>query len=136
MIETALVFDDHGRIIQYHEPAGRTAGSIPDTRSLWDLCWKYRNQLGGVAHTHPWDGPASPSRIDISTFRALELGLGRLYLWPVVTFTEVGYYGWDVLTKQYVPLPSPSFEDTLMPAIEHLRELSRKSSAQLQDGVV
>jgi hypothetical protein len=89
MKETVLVFDDHGKTICFFEPEGRTSGSIPDTRSLWDILWDNRDRLGGVAHTHPWDGPASPSGTDRTTFEAIERGLGKHLLWPVVTFTDV-----------------------------------------------
>ena len=91
MMETALVFDRNGKTICFHEPAGRSGGSIPDTRSLWDVLWENRANLGGVAHTHPWDGPAHPSHTDLTTFDAIERGLGQKLLWPVVTFTDVAY---------------------------------------------
>ncbi len=91
MMEVALVFDLNGNTIHWHEPPGRSGGSIPDTRSLWDILWENRERLGGVAHTHPWDGPAYPSHTDLTTFDAIERGLGKHLLWPVVTFTEVLY---------------------------------------------
>ena len=91
MMETALVFDLNGKTIYFHEPAGRSGGSIPDTRSLWDILWENRDRLGGVAHTHPWDGPSGPSQTDVTTFDAIERGLGKHLLWPVVTFTDVTY---------------------------------------------
>ncbi len=139
MIESALVFDDQGRVIRFHLPHGRTQGSIPDTRDLWEVMWKWRAQLGGVAHTHPWNGRAAPSqgcgrrscdcpqcfRADVPTFRGCEQALGSLLLWPVVTFDDIGYYGWNSVTEQYVRCRVPTFEDTLMPAIERLRELSQ-----------
>ena len=105
MIETALVFDDQGRIIQFHLPNGRTAGSIPDSRSLWELLWQYREHVAGVAHTHPWDGTASFSGIDVTTWRAIELGLGKLLLWPIVTFTEVRCFVYNRVTGNYREVP-------------------------------
>lgn len=89
MMETALVFDLHGKTIHWHEPRGRSGGSLPDSRDLWDVLWENRDRLGGVAHTHPWDGPASPSGTDITTFDAVERALGKQLLWLVVTFTDV-----------------------------------------------
>ena len=77
MMETALVFDREGRTIHWHEPPGRSGGSLPDSRDLWGVLWEHRGHLGGVAHTHPWDGPAGPSHTDLTTFRAVELGLGK-----------------------------------------------------------
>lgn len=91
MLETALVFDRDGKTICFHEPPGRSVGYIPDSRELWDILWESRERLGGVAHTHPWDGPAVPSQRDLHTFDAIERGLGKKLLWPIVTFTDVLY---------------------------------------------
>lgn len=92
VIETALVFDKDGHVIYWHEPPGRSGGSLPDSRSLWDILWEWRNSLGGIAHTHPWDGPTSPSGTDLSTFRAIEVGLGKRLLWPIITMTHEHYF--------------------------------------------
>jgi hypothetical protein len=91
MIEVAMVFDREGRAIFWPAPQG-SAGSIPDDRSLWDVLWENRYNLGGVAHTHPWDCPASPSGTDITTFAAIEAGLGQKLTWPIVTMTHVGFF--------------------------------------------
>ncbi len=137
MIETALVFDDQGKVIRFHLPNGRTGGSIPDSRSLWELLWQYRETVGGVAHTHPWDGTPTPSDTDVTTWRAIELGLGKLLLWPIVTFTEVRCFVWtpirgsaalrscDVynrMTEQYVEAGPLTFE---ISGLDRLVELSR-----------
>ena len=97
MMETALVFDRNGKTICFHEPPGRSGGSIPDTRDLWEIIWENRENLGGVTHTHPWDGPAHPSITDVTTFDAIEKALGKHLLWPVVTFTEVTYVVRNIL---------------------------------------
>jgi len=94
MIETAMVFDLHGDVLHWHEPPGRSGSYIPDSKDLWDVLWKNRRLLGGVAHVHPWRGSAWPSDMDTSTFKAVEDGLGRRLLWPIVTFTELSYWGW------------------------------------------
>lgn len=99
MMETALVFDWEGRTIHWHEPPGRSGGALPDSRDLWDVLWEHRSKktggtgrLGGVAHTHPWDGPTGASGTDLSTFRAVELGLGQRLWWPIVTFTHSHWF--------------------------------------------
>lgn len=99
MMETALVFDWEGRTIHWHEPPGRSASSLPDSRSLWDVLWEHRSsknggtgRLAGVAHTHPWNGPTGASQTDLTTFRAVELGLGQRLLWPIVTFTHIRWW--------------------------------------------
>lgn len=121
MNETALVFDRDGKTLFWHEPEGRTAGSIPDTDILWDVLWENRSHLGGVAHTHPWDGPARASAIDLRTFNAVERALGRRLLWPIVTFNRVAYLHWRAVRKDYVPF-SPKI--TILD-IEELRRRSR-----------
>ena len=102
MMETALVFDRQGKTLHWHEPPGRSGGSLPDSPDLWAVIWDNRDQLGGVAHTHPWKGPAAPSHTDVTTFRAIEQGLGSLLLWPIVTFTEVKYMVYNQVTGLYV----------------------------------
>lgn len=120
MMEVALVFDRDGKTIHWHLPPGRDNGSIPDTRSLWEVLWANRAIVCGVAHTHPWDGPAWPSPIDVTTFRAIELGLGRPLLWPVVTFTELRCFEFNEGASQYQKAEPLVLED-----VEKLRELSR-----------
>jgi hypothetical protein len=121
MIETAMVFDNEGKVIHWHEPLGRSAGSIPDTRGLWEVLWENRERLGGVAHTHPWNGHPWPSTTDVTTFRACELGLGKLLLWPVVTLDNIGCWVWNPVTEKYVPAGPLTFE------LEGIEELRRKS---------
>lgn len=88
-IETGLVFDRKGKTIHWHLPPGRDGGYIPDTRSLWEVMWDNRHDLGGFAHTHPWRGEAWPSsEPDLTTFQAIEDGLGLRLQWWVVTFTD------------------------------------------------
>ena len=99
--ETGLVFDAKGQTLYWHRPLDRSNRCLPDSRELWDVLWENRKQLGGVAHTHPWVGAALPSQTDLSTWRAIEKGLGRLLLWPVVTFSEVRCYGWNPWAKEY-----------------------------------
>ena len=99
MMETALVFDRSGRTLYWHEPHGRNGGALPDSDDLYAVLWKHRSaekggtgQLAGVAHTHPWDGPTGASGTDLTTFRAVELGLAQRLVWPIVTFTHVVLY--------------------------------------------
>jgi hypothetical protein len=121
MIEVAMVFDNEGKVIHWHLPPGRSGGSIPDTRDLWEILWENRDRLGGVAHTHPWHGEPWPSVTDVTTFRACELGLGKQLLWPVVTFDQIGCWVWNPLTKQYCLAGPLTFE---IEGIDELRRLS------------
>jgi hypothetical protein len=93
-MEAGLVFDRQGDPIHWHLPPDRTGVALPDSRALWKVLWENRHRLGGVAHTHPWAGPSAPSVIDVTTFAAIEAGLGQRLIWPIVTFTAVGYFVW------------------------------------------
>lgn len=86
--EVIVVFDTQGKALYWHDQDALT-GYVPDSDDLWDVLWEHRHHLGGFAHTHPWNGPASPSGIDLSTFHAVERGLGKRLLWPIVTFTDM-----------------------------------------------
>ena len=85
MIETGVVFDLNLSPIYWHLPAGRTGGSIPDTRILWDVFWENRETLGGFAHSHPGGGRPGPSSIDVSTFAAVEAALGKYLDWYITS---------------------------------------------------
>jgi len=94
LTENALVFDKEGKTLLWHLPEGCNEGYIPDSQDLWEFLWDNREIIGGVAHTHPWDGKAWFSRTDVTTWAACEKGLGIRLVWPVVTFTEVKQFIW------------------------------------------
>jgi len=124
-METGLVFDFHGGVIHWHVPPNRSQGALPDSRDLWEVLWENREILGGVAHTHPWNCEAHPSQTDVTTFAAVEAGLGMRLVWPIVTFTEVGYFTWVGPDRlDYGILEHRRFR-IYREHIERLRELSR-----------
>ena len=86
--EVIVVFDENGKAIYWHDQDA-SSGYVPDADDLFYVLWEHKDHLGGFAHTHPWDGPAAPSGIDLTTYAALEKGLGKHLLWPVVTFTDL-----------------------------------------------
>jgi hypothetical protein len=129
-LETALVFSDTGETLFWHVPLERSEYSLPDSRTLWEVLWENRALLGGVAHTHPWEGPAWPSQTDVTTWRALEKGLGKLLLWPIVTFSDVKYFGWNPITEQYCEMNLE--KSTIILDVEKLRELSRSSDSPVE----
>ncbi len=74
MIECGVVVGIKGAI-HWHLPEGRTMGSIPDTRALWDVFWEHRKlDYLGFAHSHPGSGIPGPSMTDLTTFAAVEAG--------------------------------------------------------------
>lgn len=121
-LESGLIFDKAGRSIHFHLPIGRGTGSLPDSDDLWDRLWDNRENLGGFAHTHPWDGAAWFSSTDKKSFRAIEAGLGKRLLWPIVTFTETCIYKWSDAAQEYIQV---LFEHEIE-GLETLRRLSGK----------
>lgn len=93
MIEVAVVFDTTGKPLFWPQLQG-TGASIPDSRSLWEVIWEKRAVMGGIAHTHPWTGRPAPSGTDLTTFAAIELGLGTRLVWPIVTMDHFEFFGW------------------------------------------
>lgn len=94
MIEAGVVLVRNEPVF-WHLPAGRTGGSLPDSRKLWDVLWELRKEVTlGVAHSHPGFGVPGPSWTDITTFAAVELGLGRRLAWPIITMDHVAIVRW------------------------------------------
>jgi len=126
-LEIGLVFDQQGKTIHWF--GGHSGVSIPDSDALWDVLWENRHRLGGVAHTHPWIGAARPSHTDITTFSAIEKGLGKHLLWPVVTFDDILYVVRNPLYTEgeamWTSVGQLTFE------IEGLEELRRRSGSTL-----
>lgn len=83
MIEVAVVIDNGGRPIYWHLPEGRTGGSIPDSKDLWQVIWENRDKINAVAHSHPGRGTPGPSTTDITTFLAIEAALGKRLAWYI-----------------------------------------------------
>ena len=124
MIEAAFVFNEDGNVIHWHLPPGRSGGSIPDSRDLWEVLWESRHNLGGVAHTHPWNGAAWYSGTDVTTFAACEGALGKRLVWPVITFSQVVSFKWAGPEKHnYKEVEFTLLKDE---DINKLRELSTK----------
>lgn len=92
MLEAALAFDKYGKTLCTHRPVGCTAGYIPHSRRFFEWLYENTDQVVGVAHLHPFEGRAMPSQEDITTFSAIELGLDKRLIWPIVTLTNVMSY--------------------------------------------
>ena len=132
MIEVAMVFDSRGEPFFWHLPPGRSGGAIPDSRDLWEVLWEHRDDLGGIAHTHPWYGESGPSNTDVTTFAAVEAALGKRLLWLVVTFDHVTYLEWAGPGRH--DYGQPRCRRFRVGGIEKLRQLSGKNSKEEQDG--
>lgn len=84
-MEAGVVIDKNLSPIHWHLPPGRTGGSLPDSRNLWDVIWENRDIVQGFAHSHPGSGAPAPSGTDLSTFVAVEAALGRRLDWWITS---------------------------------------------------
>jgi len=98
MIEAGVVLINcfvDGHPVYWHLPDGRTGGSLPDSRKLWEILWELRRVDSlGFAHSHPGSGIPCPSHIDITTFCAIESGLGRRLDWWITSADRVIKLRW------------------------------------------
>lgn len=95
MREAGVVIDIDGQPIFWHAPSERSGGSLPDSRSLWDVLWENRHRLTGFAHSHPGGGIPGPSQTDLTTFAAVESGLGQRLYWYIVSSDHVIVCYWN-----------------------------------------
>lgn len=121
MIEAGVVITQRGAV-HWHLPPGRTAGSIPDSQDLWDVFWDLRTEDGlGFAHSHPGSGLPGPSGTDVTTFSAVERGLGRRIQWWITSADQVILLNWKgpgPYDYESTPVEDPAW-------VEELRRLSR-----------
>ncbi len=89
MMETGAVIAKGGRVLHWHLPEGRTVASLPDSRPLWDVLWEAGDELAGFAHSHPGSGLPLPSHTDLTTFAAVEAGLGRRLSWWITSSDQL-----------------------------------------------
>ncbi len=93
MREAGVVLDRFGLDLYWHLPDNRSGGYLPDSLPLWEIFWANRADLSGFAHSHP-GGLATPSYEDITTFAAVELGLGRRLDWWILAGSILIHSHW------------------------------------------
>jgi hypothetical protein len=89
MMEAGVLISKNGEAAYWHEPAGRTSGSLPDSPDLWSVIWELRDHIGGFAHSHPGWGVPGPSQEDVTTFAAVEAALGRRLNWWIISHDKI-----------------------------------------------
>lgn len=96
MIEAGVVVDKRGRPLHWHLPEGRSAGSLPDSQTLWQVLWDAfkADTLLGFAHSHPGTGRPGPSYSDVTTFAAVEAALGKRLDWWITSEDHVVQLRW------------------------------------------
>jgi hypothetical protein len=95
VIEAGVLVDRDEEPLYWHLPPGRSAGSLPDSRELWDAIWANREQIMGFAHSHPGSGMPWPSDEDLTTFSAIDLALGRRLSWWITSSDRVVIVMWS-----------------------------------------
>lgn len=84
-MEAGVVIDRQGKPLFWHLPAGSTLVSLPDSQDLWARLFENRAMIGGFAHSHPGNGVPRPSQEDLTTFSAVERGLGVCLDWWITS---------------------------------------------------
>jgi hypothetical protein len=129
MIEAGVVIDKNGSPLFWHLPEGRTGGSLPDSRTLWQVLWDafQEDTLRGFAHSHPGSGVPGPSYSDVTTFAAVEAALGKRLDWWITSsdhVVEVCWAGPDKLSyRSTIVTEAPSW-------VAELRRLSQQGQGQ------
>ncbi len=123
-LETAAVVARDGSVIRWHAPGDRTSVALPDSQDLWDVVWENRSRVEGIAHTHPGSGYPSPSREDLTTFEAVESGLGVRLKWWILSSDCSVLLEWSPRSGKYAFTHSTRFGDEEPGWMRQLRALS------------
>jgi hypothetical protein len=127
--EVGVVISKIGQPLFWHLPEGRTAGSLPDSRTLWQVLWDAfkADTLLGFAHSHPGSGVPGPSYSDVTTFAAVEAALGKRLDWWITSSDHVVVLRWggpDKLSyRPTIVTEAPSW-------VAELRRLSQEGQGQ------
>jgi hypothetical protein len=127
MIEAGAVISRAGSVLFWHLPEGRTAGSLPDSRTLWQVLWDAfkADTLLGFAHSHPGSGVPGPSYSDVTTFAAVEAALGKRLEWWITSSDHVVVLRWGGPDKLSY---SPAIVTEAPSWVAELRRLSEMES--------
>jgi hypothetical protein len=121
MREARVVIDSVGEALYWGQPEGRTGGCLPDEHNFWMVLWNNRHNISGVAHSHP-SGASTPSHTDLTTFSAIERGLGRRLDWWILAGDILVHSHWvgpGLLSYESLPVEQRPFW------VVRLRELSQ-----------
>lgn len=129
MIEVGAVISCEGSVLFWHLPEGRTWGSLPDSRTLWQVIWDTFKEgtLRGFAHSHPGAGVPGPSYSDVTTFAAVEAALGKRLDWWITSSDHVVVLCWSgpdkISYRSTIVTETPSW-------VAELRRLSQQGQEQ------
>lgn len=94
MREAAILINIWGCGILQHQPENASVVAIPDKKSFWDFILENKDQIAGIAHSHSGSGEPWFSHEDVTTFAAIEQGLGKRLYWPIITSDSILTFGW------------------------------------------
>ena len=121
MREAGLVIGTDGTVLATHLPGDRSGGSLPDSHDLWTILFENRDHVAAFAHSHPGSGTPGPSYTDVTTFAAIESGLGKRLDWWICSQDQLALIRWagpERLTYRVTPVyPDPNW-------VSELRRLS------------
>jgi len=127
MIEAGVVINKHGDPLFWHLPEGRSAGSLPDSRTLWQVLWDAFKADTLLGFAHPGSGVPGPSYSDVTTFAAVEAAIGRRLDWWITSSDHVVLLHWagpDKLSyRSTIVTEAPSW-------VAELRRLSQEGQGQ------
>lgn len=106
MKEAGLVIGLNNEVVYEFTPPQRSSSYLPDkvakwdvsveeSPSLWHVLWRHRDSLAGFAHSHPGSGKPFPSVTDLTTFHAVERGLGRRLKWWIASSSNLVLIEWE-----------------------------------------
>lgn len=122
MTEVGVVVGLDGTALHWHLPPDRSAGALPDSVDLWEVLWTRRQEVLGIAHSHPGAGVPVPSWTDLTTFAAIEAGLGRRLRWWITSADELIELRWVGPNK--LDYQAHAVDDREFPWVGELRRLT------------
>jgi hypothetical protein len=132
-IEAGVVVGRDGEeAVYWHLPPNRNVVALPDSRDLWDVFWENRDRISGFAHSHPGLGVPGPSWEDLTTFAAVEGGLGRRLKWWITSMNAVSVLTWKGPGKYDYELTVLDKEPSWIP---ELRRLSQNESTPNEEQI-
>lgn len=95
MLEASCAVDlSENEAICYYEPRYSSV-YIPDSQEYWDIVWENKDNIAGIAHSHPGNGIPNPSfNLDIKSFSSLDIGFGRKLKYWIISSTDVVVVQW------------------------------------------
>lgn len=104
--EAGVLVSTDNEALFHHLPESRAFGFLSDSADLWNVIWLNRAKVAGFAHSHPGSGQPGPSWEDLTTFAAVEVGLGKRLVWWITSKDQAIALTWKGPDKyNYMAVP-------------------------------